>query len=151
MDIDIVQTIAIIVTIIAFIISQYFNWKATCATSFNRISDLYDKIAIYRLEHPEILRLGTKWKKGDLKKIEIDIGIARYYSYGELCIGFCENCLYYRNYWMMPKKILDEYYSGLMKLLATENRMLFEDIVEEPYCSSTFREWFESWKNDLDA
>ncbi len=143
--INVVQTIAIIVTIIAFIITQYFNWKSTNAISFNRMGDAYDKIVTYRLEHPEVLMIARRWENGDLEKLETNAEIAKYYSYGELCIGFCDICLYHLNSKLISKKDFDNYYSGLMNLVAKENQNYFEEIVKNPYCSRAFREWFARW------
>ena len=142
---DILQTIAIIVTIFALILSHYFYWKSVNAQSFSRIGDTYDKIVEYRLQHPEVLAIAKQWKKGDLNKIDSDSEIAKYYSYGELCIGFCDNCLYHQRSKLMSKKTFNDYYSGLMNLVAEENRYYFDEIVKKPYCSKAFKEWFRSW------
>jgi len=142
---DISQTVAIIVTIVAFTVTQYSNRKAVNAVSFNRMADAYDNIVKYRLQHPEVLDTASKWAKGDLNKIGKDADITKYYSYGEFCISFCDVCLYHSSSNLISKRSFNDYYLGLMDLVATENQRFFADIAEQKYCSKAFKQWFARW------
>ena len=148
---EISQTAAIILTIMAFGTTQYFNRKSTNADSFVQISAEYSKVVTYRLEHPEVLETGAKWQKGDLGKIGTDRDITRYYSYGELCISFCTICLHHRKSNSISKADSDSYYSGLMDSVASENRVFFEDMVNERGCAEEFKRWFLQWKKRANA
>jgi hypothetical protein len=127
---DIMQTVAIIVTITALAVTQYYNRKSTNAGSYIRLNEEYNRAVVYRLEHPEVLATGARWKKGDLALIGMGAteDMTRYYSYGELCVSFCTVCLYYLRSKQISKSDFDEYYRGLMTLMAHENTLFFEEI-----------------------
>jgi len=148
---EVTQTAAIIVTFIAFATTQYFDRKSASSDSFVRMSGEYNKIAGYRLAHPEVLETAAKWRKGNLAKVGEDREITKYYSYGELCISFCTVCLHHRRNNSMSMADYENYYSGLMHSLATENRAFFEDVVSEKECAREFKKWFSQWKGKTDA
>ncbi len=146
---DIVQTIAIIITTLLLIFTYMSQRKTIKAESFNRIGDLYDQIVIYRLEHPEVLSLGKKWKAGNLEKMYEDNNEAKflafYYSYCELCIGFCDICLYHKKNNLITETEYNDFHLGLLNLVAEENRELFREVAKKKYCSNTFKDWFNYW------
>jgi hypothetical protein len=143
---EVIQTAAIVFTIVAFGATQYSNRKSTNADSFIRINGEYNRMVTFRLEHPEVVQLAAEWKSGHLDSVAMNKEIARYYSYGELCISFCTVCLYHRRSNSISKVDFDNYYSGLMDLVATENRAFFEDIVKNKYCAREFKTWFGRWR-----
>jgi len=143
---DIAQTAAIIVTIVAFGITQYFSRKSAHADSFIRINGEYNRMVTYRLDHPEVLETAKVWGKGDLDKIGKVKEITRYYSYGELCISFCSVCLYHRKKNLISRDDFENYYSGLINLVATDNTAFFEDVASGKYCPQEFKDWFAQWE-----
>ena len=145
---DIVQTVAIVITLVAFIVTQYANRKSTHANSFVRINEEYNRLVTYRLECPEVLEIAKNWGDVHLDQVAGSPNLTRYYNYGELCIGFCDTCLYHKNKKLITKDDLDNYYSGLMDLVATENRAFFENIANGKYCSLEFKKWFSAWKKN---
>jgi hypothetical protein len=147
---DIIQTAAIVFTMVAFGVTQYSNRKSSNGDSFIRINGEYNRMVAYRLEHPEVVQLAEEWKSGKLDHLAKDREAAKYYSYGELCISFCTVCLYHRTSNSISKSDFENYYSGLMDLVATENRAFFEDIVKNKYCAREFKSWFLRWR-DLSA
>jgi hypothetical protein len=147
---DITQTAAIIVTIIAFILSQYVIRRRTQADSFIKINNEYNRIVTYRLEHPEVAALANQWRNEYLDSIGATDNITKYYSYGELCIGFCDVCLYHREGKLISSRDFDNYYRGLMDLVATENKLFFVSIAKGKYCSQEFKKWFTDWKKHQD-
>ena len=144
--VEVVQTAAIVFTIVAFGTTLYFNRKSSNADSFIRINGEYNRMVAFRLEHPEVVQLAAEWKSGQLDSIATNREIAKYYSYGELCISFCTVCLYHRRSNSISKVDFDNYYSGLMDLVATENRDFFEDIVKNKYCAREFKTWLARWR-----
>jgi hypothetical protein len=147
---DIMQTVAIIVTITALAVTQYYNRKSTNAGSYIRLNEEYNRAVVYRLEDPEVLATGARWKKGDLALIGMAAteDMTRYYSYGELCVSFCTVCLYHLKSKQISESDFDEYYRGLMTLMAHENTLFFEEIAAQKYCAREFSRWFVRWKQE---
>jgi len=79
---DIIQTAAIVFTMVAFGVTQYSNRKSSNGDSFIRINGEYNRMVAYRLEHPEVVQLAEEWKSGKLDHLAKDREAAKYYSYG---------------------------------------------------------------------
>jgi hypothetical protein len=99
------------------------------------ISGLYDRLMEVRLDHPEMLELGHSWTPGNLERVyrqgsAEDREWARYYTYVELCLGFCNAVLYARSKRLLTRDAFAGQYEPLVKLLLTEHYPILRDLLE---------------------
>ena len=54
----------------------------------------------------------------------------------ELCIGFCDVCLYHQKNNLITETEFNDFFLGLLNLVAEENRKLFREVAKKKYCSN---------------
>ncbi len=147
---NVAQSLAIIVMIVTFVITFRHQLRASRAQTFIQLTSAYDEIARLRANNPDVLSLGESWEPEKLGEMYSGSPEsekwARYYSYAELCIGFCTTCLYLRRARMIPEKTYKDFSQGLVGLLVTENTPLFRHLADLPFCSETFRSLMSEWE-----
>ncbi|MHA1731902.1 MAG: hypothetical protein ACTSU5_08155 [Promethearchaeota archaeon] len=105
--------------------------------NYLKISEMYDKISLLRLEHPEIGRLAPMWSPQcwDLIYMDSDEGRKwfQYYGYAESCLNFCMmvNHLFQREKKAISRDIYDDIFNSLISLLIFENRRFFQNLVRD--------------------
>ncbi len=149
---DLAQTVGVIVSIVlgsaslAHAVST--ETRNRRAATLDRLGALYDQIVVARVSNPDVLALGRRWEPGSLKLIDAgdasSVVLARYYSYGELCVGFCVNVLEAIREGVLDREAADRRFGGLIRLLVEENDALFHDIAAGPYCPAAFADWFHA-------
>jgi hypothetical protein len=105
------------------------------AETHREISVLYDRLMEVRLANPEVLALSRRWAREDLDRIydqraAEDREWARYYSYVELCLGFCNAVIYARSRNLLTQDAYQGQYEPLVKLLLTEHHPILRDLLE---------------------
>ena len=103
-----------------------------------QVGNLYDQMVRYRTEHPEVMYLSRKWQADCFYKIynqtnEHDKSWVIYYSYSELCIGYCNAVLSSR--WRLPPGSYRNQHQPLVKLTLTEHNIIIEQLVRGDYIS----------------
>jgi len=122
------------------------------------ISALYDRLMEVRLDHPEMLELGHTWTPGNLERVyrqrsAEDREWARYYTYVELCLGFCNAVLYARSKKLLSRDAYAGQYEPLVKLLLTEHCPILRDLLHSGgmYLSTQLKRlWHESQEHGWD-
>ena len=142
-----IAAFAAIVSVIISIFSFRNVKKSQRVTTYQHINDLYDKLISFRINHPELLSLSRKWTASKLKNVyrqtsEGDKQWARYYTYVELCIGYCNAVLYARKKKFLDEGAFENQHEPLMKLLLTEHNPIIEGMVKEiEYISKYVQEY----------
>jgi HEPN domain-containing protein len=90
------------------------------------IGDLYNKLIDHRSAHPEVMALSRRWETRYFETLYCpasseDLGWILYYTYAELCIGFCNAVLSARKSHLLNQHAYEGQYKLLVKLLMTEN------------------------------
>ncbi len=158
---DITAIIGATVAVIGAIVSVTFGLIAVRSQAQKEVGDLYDQMVKFRTEHPEVLRLSRHWTHDCWPKIysQSDAGDAEwvtYYSFVELCLGYCNTVLFSRG--RMSRASYRNHHKPLVKLLLTEHNPIIEDLLlEQEYISPSvkdFREEMErggwNWQEQYD-
>lgn len=150
--VSIIAAVAAIASVIVSIFSFMYVRRSQKNTTYQHISDLYDKLISFRVDHPEVLSLSRKWDNGKLAKVyrptsEEDKCWTTYYTYVELCIGYCNAVLHARKKKLMDTDDFENQHEPLMKLLLTEHNPLIESLVSEhDFISKYIQEFRSDWK-----
>jgi len=125
--------IGAIVSVAGGIISVTFGVVAMCAQARQEVGDLYDRMVQFRTEHPEVLRLSREWThdlRGQVygQAESTDNQWVVYYSFVELCLGYCNAVLLSRR--RLGWRSYRDQHKPLVKLLLTENNPMVEDLLE---------------------
>jgi hypothetical protein len=117
------------------LVSLLMTRRMQRAEIHREISILYDRLMEVRLAHPEMLDLSRTWTSGNLERIyhqtsAEDREWARYYTYVELCLGFCNAVLYARSERHLPRDAYEGQYEPLVKLLLTEHYPILRELLE---------------------
>jgi hypothetical protein len=106
------------------------------AETHREISALYDRLMEVRLANPDVLELSRRWTRDNLDRIynqrsAEDREWARYYSYVELCLGFCNAVLYARSRGLLTQDAYLGQYEPLVRLLLTEHYPIVRDLLDK--------------------
>lgn len=119
-----------------------------------RIAELYDQVVRYKIEYPFVFRISREWNNGYQPRIyaqesDEDKKIAVYYSFAELCLGYCNEVLKARQRHLLPETNYDNHYKPLIKLLLTENYPFFHDCLREgDYISSYLKKFHQTMTSE---
>ncbi len=117
--------------------------QAQRSEAHGAVGALYDKVLDFRVSHPEMLRLSRQWSARHFERIYLqrsdeDRQWALYYTYVELCLGFCNAVIYLSRRGSLEAAAYDQQYSRLVRLLLTEHNPLVEDLLEKPHFVSGY-------------
>jgi len=117
--------------------------QAQRSEAHGAIGVLYDKVLDFRVAHPEMLRLSRQWSSRHFERIyqqrsDEDRQWALYYTYVELCLGFCNAVIYLSRRGHLEAAAYEQQYARLVRLLLTEHNPLIEDLLEKPHFISTY-------------
>lgn len=99
--------------------------------------DAYDRMVAFRVAHPAVMRLSREWQPGYFEKVYLQVDSnegqewVTYYSYVELCIGYCNIVLSAWYQGLLSKTAFESDHKLLIKLLLTENNPIVEDLIQE--------------------
>jgi hypothetical protein len=99
-----------------------------------QIGDLYDQMVKFRSDHPEVMYLSRQWRSGYFAKVygegePPDAKWALYYSYVELCIGYCNAAILARRGFRIGYTCFKHYHAPLIKLILTEHYPIVDDMI----------------------
>ncbi len=116
------------------------------ATIHRAIGDVYSKMVDFRVEHPDVLKLSSKWNTSCFEllyrqqtKADRQWGI--YYTYVELCLDFCNMVLYGRKARALDRLSYEEHYEPLVRMILTEHYPFVLDAMSGAYLSKMIREY----------
>ncbi len=129
------------------IISFFQARKSKKAAAYSQISSIYDRLISFRIEHPEVLSLSRKWDSNMMKvvyeqKNKKDKQWVTYYTFVELCIGYC-NVVFNAWYgYLIDDDSFFTQYEPLARLLMTEHNPIIKDLSDEGiYISNYIKEY----------
>jgi hypothetical protein len=98
-----------------------------------------------------MLRFSRQWSSRCFERIyqqrsDEDRQWALYYTYVELCLGFCNAVVYLARRGHLEAVAYEQQYARLVRLLLTEHNPLVEDLLMKPHFVSEF---IRSFRNDL--
>jgi len=101
-----------------------------------QINKMQDKIFKFRSDHPEILSLGKQWNAENLEKVyrqsnDEDVRWAKYYTFVELCVAYCNTVLYAKNKNLIELLAFFQQYEPIVKLILTEHKQVIDDMVRD--------------------
>lgn len=111
-----------------------FTLFAVRAQAAKEVSDLYDQVIRFRVEHPEVVALARQWKPGHFAKVygpgdPADRPLVIYHAYVELCLSYCNaTLLAWRGNRLSDTRFYG-YHRLLMKQMLTENNPIIEDLL----------------------
>jgi len=148
--------IAIIGTIISALLaylSYSLNRQSQRASMQRSIEDIYDKMVRYRAEHPEVMKLCSRWNSNSFNAIYRQLNAdevqwVNYYNYVEFVSGFLNTVLYGRKIRLLDRQAYEGHYEPLVKLLVTENYPYFLSILDYPYLSSFIKDFIRDLKSE---
>lgn len=119
------------------------------------ISALYDRLMDIRLANPDVLELSRRWTHEKLSSIyrqhsAEDREWARYYTYVELCLGFCNAVLNARSRGLLSRDAYLGQYEPLVRLLLTEHYPIVRDLqaVGGKFLSAQVKAHWRELEND---
>ena len=132
----IVSLFAALISVIFGVFSYLQNQKAQRAQAEKDVSDAYNRLATFRIKHPEVLCFAREWQPGHFQKVynqleKEDHLWVIYYTYAELCIAYCNIVLSTNERGLLDKSSYEQHHKLLVKLLLTENNPIIEDLVNE--------------------
>jgi len=150
--VSIIAAVAAIASVIVSTTSFFYVRKSQKTSVYQHVSGLYDKLVGFRIDHPEVLSLSRRWDQEKMVKVyrptsDEDKDWARYFTYVELCIGYCNAVLHARNKKFMEKDDYLNQHEPLMKLLLTEHNPLIESLVIEKEFISKY---IQDFRKDLE-
>jgi hypothetical protein len=121
--------------------------------AYRTIHELYDRVVQVRIDRPELLALAHKWQTSCMRKVyeqanTEDRDWAVYYTYAELCIGFCNAVLQARDRGLMPRSEFEAQWAHLVKLVITEHFPIIGDFLKEQKFVSSYLRDFVSERQD---
>ncbi|MCK5055440.1 MAG: hypothetical protein KAT34_02215 [Candidatus Aminicenantes bacterium] len=104
--------------------------------AFKHINNIYEKIIRFQTEHPEVLSLSRKWNTGMICRVyeqasAEDKQWAIYYTFVELCIGYCNAVLHARKRKLIDKDSYINQHEPFVKLLLRKHHPIIDDMVRE--------------------
>ena len=134
------------------IVSVTFGLISVRAQAKREVAVLYDQMVKFRIEHPEVLRLSRRWIQGHFRRVyeqsePADEEWVTYYSFVELCLGYCNAVLLSKN--SIGKASYKHYHKRLVTLLLTEHNPIIEDLIREgKYISPRIRQFREELQHE---
>ena len=135
---ELMAIITVIISVVGLSITIISAW----VQAEKQVNDLYDQMVKFRTEHPEVMRLSRDWKSGHFAKVynqttEKDKKWVIYYSYVELCIGYCNSVLTSR--WRLAPGSYHSQHRPLVMLILAEHNPIIEELVKDEYISELIK------------
>ncbi|MCP4590352.1 MAG: hypothetical protein GY842_06395, partial [bacterium] len=112
------------------------NKQVRRAEAHRGINSLYDKLMDYRTSNPKVLGLSRGWRREYFtsiyeQKTGQDREWAIYYTYVELCLGFCNVVLYNWHQRLLDRQAYEDHFKPLIKLIMTEHHPILRDLLRD--------------------
>ena len=144
--------IALIISLVGVSVTLMSAWSR----AEKQVGELYDQMVRYRTKYPEVMFFSRQWKEDYFKNIyyqksEDDKKWVIYYSYVELCLGYCNTVLLLR--WSLRPGSYRHQHKELIKLILTEHYPIIKDLLKGPYISTLIKKFIEkqedwNWKDE---
>ncbi|MCK4761182.1 MAG: hypothetical protein KAW12_03215 [Candidatus Aminicenantes bacterium] len=115
--------------------------------AFKQVNNLYKKIKGFQTEHPKVSSLSGKWQPDIIHRVynqssEKDKQWAKYYTFVELCIGYCNTVLHARKRKLIDKNSYINQHEPFIKQLLRKHRLIIDDMVrKEKYISDYIKDF----------
>lgn len=127
---------AVVSAVVSLIINaiQLREQRAAMRVASERdLAAKFDKMVSYRLEHPEVLSLASRWSPACFRAIynqetAADRAWAHYYGYVELCVAYCSAALYARSRRLIDPILYEKEHEPLIRLVLVEHWPLLHTI-----------------------
>lgn len=124
---------AAIVVAIVSVVSVIITVVTVRSQAEKQVSDLYDQLVQFRIAHPEVMSLSRRWEPGCLARLyapqqQVDPDWVVYYSYVELCLGYCNAVLSARRAWRLRGSSFTHHHKQLITLILTEHNPIVEHL-----------------------
>jgi hypothetical protein len=131
-----VSLIGAVISTVFGIVAHRQSKASQFAAAESEIGNLYDNLMEFRATHPEVLPATRSWTSDKIANVyrqdsDEDRLWATYYSYVELCIGYCNSVLANRELDRLRAESYEGQHEKLVKLLLTENAPIIADFVAE--------------------
>lgn len=135
--------IGAVVSLLAAIVSTVFGLVAyrqsqdsQRAATESMVNGLYDRLMEFRVQHPQVLAATRQWTSDAIEHVYSPMNTsdhtwAIYYSYVELCIGYCNAVLSSVASGRLRRQIYEAQHESLVRLLLTENNPIVCDFLRE--------------------
>jgi hypothetical protein len=110
------------------------------------IGDLANSLATFRAEYPEVMSVARNWTPASWERLfaapatDESKGLARYYSFVEIGLEFCNTTLGAYAEGHLPRDAFERHYRPLVRLFVTENWPMISDLLTKPYLSDYLRD-----------
>ncbi len=131
-----IAAIAAVSSVIVSLIAVRRSKKNKISSIYTDISERYDNLIRFRTQHPQVLPLSRKWETRFLKSMyypvtDEDKQWVIYFTYVELCIGYCSSVLMARANKLLDGDSYENQYLPLVRLLLTEHAPIIGGLVNE--------------------
>jgi hypothetical protein len=125
---------ATIVVAIVSVVSVIITVVTVRSQAERQVGDLYDQLVQFRIAHPEVMSLSRRWEPECLARVyapqqQVDTNWVVYYSYVELCLGYCNAVLSARRAWRLGGGSFTHYHKQLVTLILTEHNPIVEHLL----------------------
>mgnify|MGYP001228348923 CR=1 FL=1 len=137
-----ISIVGAFVSVSSAVVAVIFGWLSirnarlsTYAQTENEVETIYSNMVDFRVSHPVVMSLSRAWKPDKFSSVynqgdeTDDSQWVTYYSYAELCIGYCNMVLAAWYQGRMEKSSFLDHHRPLVKLLLTENYPLVENLI----------------------
>lgn len=138
----VISMISLIATLTISIINYHHGRKLAYSHRVKEITDIYNHLAEFRFNHPEVMWLAREWESQFLTLIYSRQSTdfpehLVYYCYTEQCINYCNLVLQAKSEGFLRGTAYYAHHEPLVKLVLTENYPIIKDFIREgKYMSS---------------
>lgn len=150
---EILQWLAVFVTLLGVVSSgtiAFLVYRSGVQTQraeiLREIGSRYDRLMDFRAAHPQVLALSRGWSEACFDAIyrqatPEEREWALYYTYAELCSGFCSLVLSAWKLGALERAAFERYYRPLVRLLLTEHYPYLKTVLHGKYLSKYITEF----------
>lgn len=127
--------VSAVVALVITLVQMRQGRDAQRIVSQQDISAKYDRMVDYRLQHPEVLSLASRWDSDCFGAIynqvsDEDRAWAHYYGYIELCIAYCNAVLHGVSRGLVDPELYEFEHEPLIRLLPVEHYPILRAIAK---------------------
>ena len=128
--------------------------KTEQVAAYRSVHELYDKMVQLKLDNPDFLVNARDWDASKMRCVYTaqDPGHkvwSRYYTFAELCIGFCIAVLQAHECRLMGDQDYGRQWERLVRLVVTEHFPVVSGFMAEgPYLSQYLRDYIETMESE---
>lgn len=160
MNADMAALAAIVAVASAIVAAAVSVWtarqtrKTEQIAAYRSVHELYDKMVQLKLENPDFLVHARDWDAAKMRCVytaedpEHSVW-SRYYTFAELCIGFCNAVLQAHECRLMGNQDYEKQWERLVRLVVTEHFPVMSGFLAEgPYLSQYLRDYIGTMESE---